>query len=270
MKKLLILLVFLTSLVSNEIINGETQVLKIDKNSVGKLYVNGKKELWITNPINEDEKIALVSANYRAKNDIVVKHFINGNEQVIEFKLIKGKYKQETLKVSNSKVSPPKEVLKRIKKERDEAYAIYALRSDEFLFDSKFIYPMDSQITSDYGNARVFNGSLKSYHSGTDFRAAEGTKIKASNDGVVKIAKDRYYAGGSVVIDHGGGVYSQYYHMSKIYVKVGQSVKRGEILGLSGSTGRVTGPHLHFGMVVNGNNVNPLKFIDVINYALFG
>lgn len=116
----------------------------------------------------------------------------------------------------------------------------------------------------------MFNNTLKSYHSGTDFRAAIGTPIKAINDGIVKISKDRFYAGGSVVIDHGAGIYSQYYHLSKMNVKVGDIVKKGDIVGLSGDTGRVSGPHLHFGIMVNNNQVNPLNFIETINYALFG
>lgn len=83
------------------------------------------------------------------------------------------------------------------------------------------------------------------------------------------IAKERFYAGNSVVINHGGGIYSQYYHLSKINVGVGDLVKKGEVIGLSGATGRVSGPHLHFGIMVNANSVEPLKFIEAINYALF-
>jgi murein DD-endopeptidase MepM/ murein hydrolase activator NlpD len=128
--------------------------------------------------------------------------------------------------------------------------------------------PMDSKITSDFGNARVFNGSLKSYHSGTDFRAKVGTPVKSVNDGVVVLAKDRFYAGGSVIVDHGEGVYSCYYHMSKYEVKEGDFVKKGQLLGLSGVSGRVTGPHLHFSMRVSGVQVDPLQFINLVNKEL--
>ena len=145
---------------------------------------------------------------------------------------------------------------------------IYATATPNLKFDSKFIPPMSSVITSPFGSARVFNGTLKSYHSGTDFRAATGSVVIASNDGIVVIAKDRYYAGGSVIIDHGEGIYTQYYHLSAIKVKVGQSVKKGEIIGLSGASGRVSGPHLHFGVIVHGVQVNPLNFIKKINEVL--
>ena len=134
-------------------------------------------------------------------------------------------YPKEILKVAKNKVTPPKEVLARIQKELDEANAVYATYTDEALFDGKFILPLDSVITSKFGTARIFNNTLASYHSGTDFRAAVGTPIIAANDGIVRIAKDRYYAGDSVVIDHGYKIFSQYYHLSELKVKVGQRVK---------------------------------------------
>jgi len=128
--------------------------------------------------------------------------------------------------------------------------------------------PMNSKITSEFGNARVFNGSLKSYHSGTDFRAKVGTPIKSVNDGKVVLVKDRFYSGGSVIVDHGEGVYTCYYHMSKFDVKKGDMVKKGQQLGLSGVSGRVTGPHLHFSARVSGVQVDPLQFINLVNKEL--
>ncbi|MFR8441736.1 MAG: M23 family metallopeptidase, partial [Campylobacter sp.] len=130
--------------------------------------------------------------------------------------------------------------------------------------------PLNSKITSAFGNARTFNGELKSYHSGTDYRAAVGTGVRAANDGVVVIAKDRYYAGGSVVIDHGGGIYSQYYHLSEIKVALGDHVHKGDEIALSGESGRVSGPHLHFGIAINGVSVNPLSFVAKFNEVVFG
>ncbi|MBT0606146.1 M23 family metallopeptidase, partial [Campylobacter lari] len=142
---------------------------------------------------------------------------------------------------------------------------VYNTYTNMAFFEGNFTYPLESKITSDFGKARLFNDTLKSYHSGTDFRAASGTKIYASNDGIVRIASNRYYAGNSVVIDHGYGIYSQYYHLSKLNVKIGQKVKKGELIGLSGASGRVTGPHLHFGILVNGVQVDPLDFIAKFN-----
>ena len=179
-------------------------------------------------------------------------------------KVKQGNYKKEILRVSKKKTSFNKKTLQRIKIERIEAGKVYREYSDK-KYSKKFIYPMKTKITSSFGNRRLFNGKLKSYHSGTDFRAKIGTKIIASNDGVVKIAKFRFFAGGSVVIDHGEGIFTVYYHLSKIKVKVGQKVKRGELLGLSGKSGRVTGPHLHFGVVLRNSSQEAIKFIKMIN-----
>jgi murein DD-endopeptidase MepM/ murein hydrolase activator NlpD len=129
--------------------------------------------------------------------------------------------------------------------------------------------PMKSKITSDFGNARIYNGKTKSYHSGTDFRAKIGTPIIASNDGKIVLAKRRFYAGGSIIIDHGHGIYSCYYHMSRFDVKEGEMVKKNQVIGLSGDTGRVTGPHLHFSIRVGGLQVDPLQFIELVNNKIF-
>ena len=269
MKNLLILAIFLTNLFCYEIVNGDTLVLKFDKNEIESLNFNNKNISLIQNPQNNNELIAILAANYRQKNDMLLKITSKNQIQKFTVKLKKGNYKSETLKVENSKVNPPKSVQNRIKKEYDEAVKIYAQTTPKYYFNEPFEIPLKSKITSNFGNARVFNGSLKSYHSGTDFRAVNGTEIFASNDGIVKIAKDRYYAGGSVIIDHGGGIYSQYYHLSKILVKPEQNVKKGDLIGLSGATGRVSGPHLHFGIAINGVSVEPLEFIKKINKEIF-
>lgn len=209
-------------------------------------------------------RFAIVVAGYYKRGDILLK---NGDESV-KFDVVLGKYKQEKISVATEKATPPSSVKARIQAEKDEANKIYTTKSDGLKISQKFILPLNSHITSEFGNARVFNGAIKSYHGGTDFRAAVGVEIVSSNDGVVVIAKDRYYAGGSVVIDHGDGIYTQYYHLSEISVKVGQSVQKGEILGLSGASGRASGPHLHFGVIVDGTQVNPLNFIEKINVFL--
>lgn len=261
MRIFMIFAVFLSFLFSHEIINGDILILKIKKDEAKKLILNDKEIKWIPNPKEDSEFVAIIPANYRQKDDMLLKH---GDEEMI-IKLVAGDYKKENLSVEPSKVKPPKSVAKRIKKEYEEAVAIYNKTEPTYLFDKPFILPLNSKITSNFGNARVYNGELKGYHSGIDYRASIGTQVPSSNDGVVKIAKDRYYAGGSVVIDHGGGIYSQYYHLSKILVKVGDRVSRGDIIALSGNSGRTTGPHLHFGIAINNHSVNPLTFVEKIN-----
>lgn len=268
MRKILLIFALTTYIFAYTIINGDTEILRADKSEVGKIIINNKPGKWIENPNKKGEMIALISSNYKSKDDITVE-ILGQNPQNITFKLKEGNYKKEQIIVAPSMSNPDKKSQERIRKESKEAYDIYNKIGDEFLFNSKFEPPIDSYVTSNFGNARLFNGSLKSYHSGTDYRAVVGTPIKSINSGIVVIAKDRYFAGNSVVIDHGGGIYSQYYHLSKMDVKVGDKVKKGDILGFSGDTGRVNGPHLHFGIMVNGNSVEPLKFIEKINFSLF-
>jgi len=181
-------------------------------------------------------------------------------------KIEDGKYKKEEITVSASKVNPKsKEVQERISKEYKEAMKIYGTVTSKSYIDSEFIMPLDSFITSDFGKARVYNGSLKGYHSGTDFRAQVGTELIASNDGVIALVKKRFYSGGTVLIDHGQGIYTCYFHMSDFAVKEGEKVKKGQVIGLSGQSGRVTGPHLHFAVRINGVQVDPLQFIELMN-----
>ncbi|QKF92359.1 M23 family metallopeptidase [Campylobacter sp. CCUG 57310] len=268
MKKIFLIVAICLNLVAQSIINGDVEIVQIGSNFAGNLSIDGKKRSWHPHPEDKNLKFAIVSASYHKKGELVLKNELNGEITSVIFKVEQGDYKKEKISVEPSKVTPPKDVLERIEKERKEASKIYATYSKGLKFNSEFISPMSSVITSEFGTARVFNDLVKSYHSGTDFRAAIGTPVVSSNDGIVVIAKDRYYAGGSVVIDHGEGIYTQYYHLSRIDVKLGAKIKKGEIIGLSGASGRVSGPHLHFGVIVNSVQVNPINFIKKIN-ALF-
>ena len=250
------------------IVNGDVEIVQVEAKFAGNLSIDGKKKRWLSVLGDENLKFAIVAASYRQKGEIKLVNRLKSGDETIIFKIVEGEYKKEKITVEGSKVTPPKDVLKRIEEEREEANKIYATVNAGLKFDSKFILPMSSAVTSAFGTARVFNGTLKSYHGGTDFRAAVGTSVIAANDGVVVIAKDRYYAGGSVVIDHGEGIYTQYYHLSALNVKVGQVVKKGDIIALSGASGRVSGPHLHFGVIVGGVQVNPLNFVKKINEIL--
>lgn len=250
------------------IVNGDVEIVRVEAKFAGNLSIDGKKKRWLSVPGDENLKFALVAASYRQKGEIKLVNGLKSGDETIVFKIVEGEYKKEKITVEGSKVTPPKDVLKRIEQEREEANKIYATANVGLKFNSKFILPMSSMVTSPFGTARVFNGTLKSYHGGTDFRAAVGTSVVAANDGVVVIAKDRYYAGGSVVIDHGEGIYTQYYHLSALNVKVGQSVKKGDTIALSGASGRVSGPHLHFGVIVGGVQVNPINFVKKINEIL--
>ncbi len=242
MKKLFLICFFTSWLFSLEITNGDVEIYATLQPK--KLSIDNKAVRWIKSPKDKNISFAIVAAGYHKKGKISLS---NGDEKQI-YKVVLGKYKREKITVAKSKANPPKSVLKRIENERNEANKIYKNKSEGLKISTKFLQPINSKITSPFGTARVFNKSVKSFHGGIDYRAAVNTPIIAVNDGVVVIAKDRYYAGGSVVIDHGEGIYTQYYHLESINVKVGDSVKKGDKIGLSGATGRVSGPHLHFGV----------------------
>ena len=270
MKSILTFLLLTFSLFARDVINGETTVFKFTKiPKDATVKYNSKNVPLLTHPLYKERKIAIIPINYREKSGDKNLSVLYGNSsKSLSLHVIRGDYPSETINVAPSKVKPNKKQRERTSREYKEAMKIYHHFTKKSYINRPFIKPMDSMITSNFGTARMFNNTLKSFHSGTDFRAKTGTPIYATNDGVVVIAKNRYYAGNSVVIDHGNGIYSCYYHLSVLHVKVGDRVKQRDKLGLSGATGRVSGPHLHYAMMVQGVQVNPLQFHKVYN-ALF-
>ena len=182
--------------------------------------------------------------------------------------IVAGNYKKESLKVAPRHVKPSPEDLQRIKAEKKEIRRIYASSNNTRLWYGRFKKPLASDITSVFGTQRLFNGELQSYHRGTDLRAKTGTPVYASNSGIVRLAKNLFYSGNIVIVDHGKGIFTNYAHLSKIQVRAGQHIARGDPIGLSGATGRVSGPHLHWGVKTNGAYVDPMQFIVVISDLL--
>jgi len=129
-----------------------------------------------------------------------------------------------------------------------------------FLFETEFLKPLEGRLTTPYGYTRYINNQLSSAHMAVDIAAPQGTEIVATNDGVVALADDLYLTGLTIYIDHGMGLFSQYAHLSKLHVKTGDTVKKGDVIGLVGSTGFSTGPHLHFTFWVHNTPANPDVF----------
>lgn len=219
----------------------------------------------VAHPMDLTKGIVILPIDYYAPSQELNATWISpGKEVLIPLNIEDGAYPVETLTVEPSKVTPPPEAEERIEREKAEAEAIYNHFTPIRYWDKPFILPIDSNITSAYGSARTYNGVLKSYHGGTDFRARTPLPVQATNDGIVVLAKERYYAGGTIIIDHGEGLYSCYFHLSRFDVKVGDRVSRGQEIALTGESGRITGPHLHFGMMVYGLQSDPLDLIAQI------
>lgn len=167
------------------------------------------------------------------------------------------------LTVNPSFVDPPAEVIERIQREARQLAAIFPVASPERLWSGGFLRPVPGAATSAFGRRSVFNGQPRSPHSGADFRAAEGTPIRAPNEGVVVLAADLYFSGNVVILDHGWGLYSYFAHLSAIDVTEGDSVSQGDTVGKVGATGRVTGPHLHWTVRLNDARVDPVALMEL-------
>jgi murein DD-endopeptidase MepM/ murein hydrolase activator NlpD len=143
---------------------------------------------------------------------------------------------------------------------KEKAFAPSAT-ADHPLWGGSFIAPVSAAATDSFGTRRMFNGKLASIHKGTDFRAGTGTSVRAGNAGRVVLAQPLYYEGNCVMIDHGFGLMSISMHLSRIDVKPGEAVAKGQEIGLSGATGRVTGPHLHWAIRWQGSMLDPQKLL---------
>lgn len=160
-------------------------------------------------------------------------------------------------------VTPPQDVLDRIQWESELLGQIYDIFTLQWLGEGPFIIPSEGEANPNFGERRIFNNEPRSPHSGVDISSPYGAPVRASNSGKVVLAKDLYFAGKTVIIDHGFGVFTQYLHFSKILAKRGNLVRKGDIIGEIGATGRVTGPHLHWGVKVSGSRVDPFSLLGL-------
>lgn len=160
-------------------------------------------------------------------------------------------------------VDPPPEIAERIRREQAQVVAARARDDDRADFAQRFAWPLQGRVSGRFGNQRVYNGKPGSPHSGMDIAAPTGTPVKAPAAGVVTFAApDLYLTGGTVLLDHGFGISSNFLHLSRIDVKVGERIAQGQTIGAVGATGRATGPHLHWGMNWFDVRIDPLLVLE--------
>jgi murein DD-endopeptidase MepM/ murein hydrolase activator NlpD len=131
------------------------------------------------------------------------------------------------------------------------------------LWSGDFVAPLEGEITGVFGLRRFINNIPKSPHTGIDVAGDTGAEVRAPNSGTVVLVDDQFFAGKAVVLDHGQGIHTMFFHLSKILVTEGKQVKKGDVIGLVGATGRAKGPHLHWGVRVQGARVDPLQLIKL-------
>jgi murein DD-endopeptidase MepM/ murein hydrolase activator NlpD len=164
------------------------------------------------------------------------------------------------LRVPPDFVEPPPETIEQIARDSAALAAAYA-RVSAKKWTGAFVLPVDGKSTSNFGTRSYYNGQRRSPHAGIDFAGKPGTPIRAANYGEVVIATSMYFTGNTVVIDYGDRIFSVFAHLSEIHAKAGDTVEPATIVGLVGATGRVTGPHLHWSIRVNGARVDPLSLV---------
>jgi len=253
---------------STEVLQGEVVEIKVSGKDLAAVEGRMGKEKIYFYPKGAHVFTSLVGADVEAKPGLA-KLFLTltsqaGAEQRREVALkIKAKaFHTESFSVPPGFDQMSPETLEEIRREQAAFARVFAATTQERLWDGPFVRPVPHEASaSSFGLRRIINGVARSPHSGTDLAAPMGTEVMASNHGRVVLVGNFFFAGGSVVLDHGGGLFTMYFHLSELLVEDGAMVKRGDIIALSGATGRVTGPHLHWGARLANARIDPLALV---------
>jgi murein DD-endopeptidase MepM/ murein hydrolase activator NlpD len=194
------------------------------------------------------------------KYDLQIKEvFANGQTKGIARKImiVRAVYPKITVKVAKQYTEPSPQQLTAISVDKDVKSKVFGAVSAQRLWNGRFVSPVSAPVSDVFGTARVFNEQVQSRHQGLDFAVPPGTDVHAINSGIVILARSMFFEGDCVVIDHGQGLLSLYLHLSGFKVKEGQQVRSGDLIGLSGGTGRASGPHLHLAVRWQGVYISP-------------
>lgn len=172
-------------------------------------------------------------------------------------------YPFSTIKVAPAFVEPPKEAQAAIEAADAAKKSAFSATDSNPLWSGRFIAPAEAETSGAFGSARIYNGKKKSQHTGLDFRVSTGTPVHATNAGTVILARPLYFEGNCVMLDHGQGLLTIYMHLSEFKVKEGEKVAAGQLIALSGGTGRSTAPHLHFAVRWRGEYLDPRTLLEL-------
>jgi murein DD-endopeptidase MepM/ murein hydrolase activator NlpD len=183
------------------------------------------------------------------------------HSKTIQLKVEKTDFTVQKLSLPKSMVDLDPKTLERVNQESKRVRNLFQGVREEKLWKGPFSRPLGGEVSGAFGVRRIINGQTKNPHAGIDLQAEAGAPVAACNSGIVALVDDLFFSGKTVILDHGGGLYSMYFHLSEAAVGAGDQLRTGDALGRVGSTGRSTGPHLHWGMIIRGARVDPLSFL---------
>lgn len=252
------------ALVARAVRPGEVVLLKID-GMAAPVEIRAFNRRWPSFSAGPRAWRALIGIDLETapgRYDVVV---TSGNARATRPLVVRPRtFPTRRLVVDPALVNPPPEARERIDRENQEMAAIWAASSAERLWSSRFVRSVPDRANSAFGTHSVFNGEPRAQHTGADFLSPAGRPVRAPGAGRVVLAGPRYFSGNTVVIDHGQGLFSLLAHFSEINVRQGDVVSAGDVVGKVGATGRVTGPHLHWTVRLNGARVDPLSLLYVL------
>ena len=220
-------------------------------------YTRAGKEWFTVVGLDLDMKAGSYTGDVRVtRNNKVETQSVKIDVKAVQFPV-------EHLKVAEQYVELSPDNSDRALRESREIEEIHKTISGEALWKQAFVVPIPGGVGSSFGKRRVFNGESRNPHAGADLKATTGTPIRSTNRGRVVLAKDLFFTGNTVIVDHGLGIYTLYAHLSRIDVTKDAVVERAQVIGLAGATGRVTGPHLHWGARVQNTRVDPFSLINL-------
>ena len=255
---------FQIEVVPDEISPGEAFVIQVTGAKTSRLPTASlaKKKIYFSS-CGEGCFIAIGAVGIEAKpGNHTIKLRIEGKKKNLSLIVKHTSFPVLRLTLAKDKVFLSPDDMMRAKREDKKLKSICQIVSER-LWEGKFILPLENDISTVFGTKRIINQKMISIHRGVDLKGQEGEEVKASNSGRAVLAEELFFGGNTIILDHGQGIYTIYMHLSKFNVKPEDIILKGDIIGFVGSSGRSTGPHLHFGVKVMDINTNPVSLVKL-------
>ena len=227
------------------------------------------KPAYFYTDLNKNSYSALIGIDMNTEPNLYTLSLVLENEKAkkikksYKIKVRPAKFGLQKLTLPKEMVELDEETLKRVRAEQEKIGKVWNIFTEEYLWQGNFIAPTEGELSSNFGLRRIINGEPKNPHNGIDFAAPEGAPVYAPNHGRVVFIDEQFFSGKSLIIDHGFGLFTMYFHLSEILVDDGEDIKKGQAIAKVGKSGRATGPHLHWGMRLNGAKVNPISIVNL-------